>query len=217
MIRQASDLMSKYVGETEQQMAAIPATPSPSRPCRRARRGRQLPALDRRSAASLRGQRSRTRCCKAWSGSLAACSSARPICSTSSTSLRCGGSASRFGSPLTAAQREAACRRGVSPGAPGCAERRRARSVGLPDRFCSWRLLQPCKAWPTSSAPPSAQRNSSTTEAEHRIRTPRCAKPRHGLRALKDGGGPVCVSFLAANSGSVLAPTRSGASAHMSS
>jgi hypothetical protein len=93
MIRRASDLMSKYVGETEQQMARMFADAQREGGGAAARRGRQLPAEPSdRPCATTRSAKS-TRCSRAWSASKA-CSSARPTCSTASTRPRCAASRS---------------------------------------------------------------------------------------------------------------------------
>jgi hypothetical protein len=97
IVKQASDLMSKYVGETEQAMAAM---------FREAEAEKAVLLLDeadsflqdRRGAPNVPTRSPRSmRCCKAWSASTAS-SSAPPTCWTASTRPRCGASPSRSSS-----------------------------------------------------------------------------------------------------------------------
>jgi SpoVK/Ycf46/Vps4 family AAA+-type ATPase len=96
IVKQASDLMSKYVGETEQNMAAM---------FREAEAEKAVLLLDEADSfcrtagapsAPTKSPRS-TRCCKAWSASTAS-SSAPPTCWTASTRRRCAASPSRSSS-----------------------------------------------------------------------------------------------------------------------
>jgi hypothetical protein len=107
MIRRASDLMSKYVGETEQQIAAMFArAEEDGRCCYWTRPTASCKAASKR-CATTRCPKS-TRCCRAWNASTASLS-APPICSIGSTKPRCGGSRSRFASRRSSRRNGSRC------------------------------------------------------------------------------------------------------------
>jgi AAA+ superfamily predicted ATPase len=93
MIRQASDLVSKFVGEPSRTWPRCSRRHKPRTPCCCSTRPTASCAAGSAPSALTRSPRS-TRCCRAWSA-LRACSFARPTCSMHSMKPRCAASRSR--------------------------------------------------------------------------------------------------------------------------